>query len=557
MESPGSEDQSTPRELPSYARVEDITRYCEGGFHPIHLGDHIGIDDRFEVHHKLGYSDAYTVWLCLDRKNGHRVGVKVFQAEKSVESHPEIAALRLFEGVNRQELQLNHIFTIDEHFWIDGPNGRHLCFVVPVLGPAISYTLRGIDLDTPDLLTDLCLQAAQTLKYLHDKKICHGDFRPDHMKMQLDSDAMSSIKIYDLFGEPKVWHLSHSQESNGRRPRYLAEPANIASLEAKYRTGKIAIDSFSDSYREGDITEPSISDNDYAAPELRFLNKRHAWAYGPFPQDYWKEIGEYLSSDSAVPVFTVNPIPQKPQIEIDPYSREWGMNREGVVAVLLGDEETPRSIRQRKMLQDEMDRSKYLRIKLPKNSNVWTKFQEQRKRYTSFHSLLHEDLSKERQWYQDTDRLNGIYEYIPERLPGVIDNTSLQHLNSTWDLESSSEGDRAEAPEGQLADMDMTSKDTNKSPKGNQKRALEDDQDAQPNPKKTKRFVTEHNLRDLVERTEQNDGMTKFSYRLQPVEVNLLASLLRDMLKNDPSERIGIDEVLQHKWFDTSRKRLA
>ncbi|KAI0465869.1 kinase-like domain-containing protein [Xylaria cf. heliscus] len=599
MDYPETEDRdSTPEELPRYARVEDIEQYVVGGFHPIHVGDRIGPAERFEVHHKLGYSKACTVWLCFDRKNGRRVAVKVLQAEKSIEPHPEIEALRLFEGIDREELQSNGISTMDEHFWIDGPNGRHLCFVMQVFGPDISYSLKGVDLDTPDLLTDLCLQAAQILKYLHDKKICHGDFRPNHMRLQLDVDAMSDGRIYDLFGEPTIWHLNGSREESDRKPRYLVEPANIANLEEKYRTGKIVLNSFATSYREGDAIEPQISDSDYTPPEIRFsktscgfgsdiwslgstihlvrtnklllatLDSKSsivswlAWAYGPFPKDCWQAVGDYLSHDSAIPVFSVNIVPQKSPIrrtDVDSngYPREWGQSRWGIVALFLGEEDTPRSIRERKMLQDEKDRSKYLRIRLPKNSDVWAKFQDQRQRRTGFASLLHEDLSRERQWYQDTDALNGRAEDTREVLPSRIDDATLRRLNGTWVPGSAA----APATEDPHPDHETSTheenKDTAESTNSNGKRPLTgEDQEGQPNSKKARTFIAEHNLRDQVECVEQYDGMTKFSYRLQPAEVDLLASLLRGMLKNDPDERISIDEVLRHEWFEASRKRL-
>ncbi|KAI8945598.1 kinase-like domain-containing protein [Xylaria longipes] len=607
MDYPETEGRySKPNDLPSYARVEDIGRYVAGGYHPIHLGDRIGPDERFEIHHKLGYSDGCTMWLCLDRTNERRVGVKIFQADKSTESHPEIAALRLFEGIDRQELRSNRIFTMEEHFWIDGPNGRHLCFVTQVLGPAISYSLKGVDLDTPDLLADFCLQAAQSLKYLHDKKICHGDFRPDHMRSQLDLDAMTEVRMYDLFGEPKIWPLNGPEEEGGRRPQYLVEPANTADLEEKYRTGKIAIDSFAASYREGDAIELHIFDSHYTPPEIRFLNKSSgfssdiwslastihlvrttklllarlesktsivswlAWAYGPFPKDYWQAVGDYLSDDSAIPVFSVNTIPQKSpassnrqprrRIDIDSngYPREWGPNREGVIALCLGEEETRRSIEERKDLQEEKDRSKYLRIKLPKNPGVWAKFQEQRKRLTGFPSLLHEDLSKERQWYQDTDALNGRARDIPEIQPSGIDDATLQRLNGTWIPEPAPAPAAEDPTPSHGTNTNAANEDTAESTNSNGKRPFtEEDQEGQAKPKKAKTFVAERNLRDQVECVEQYDGMTKFSYRLQPEEVELLAGLLRDMLKSDPSERISIDEVLRHEWFEASRKRLA
>lgn len=422
--------------------------------------------------------------------------------------------------------------------------------------------------------------------------------------MQLDLDGMSKVRIYDLLGKPKVWYLDNVEENGGARPRYLIEPANMADLEVKYRTGKIAIDTFSASHRAGDVVEPQIFDTHYTAPEVRFLRKSAglssdiwslastihiirttklllarldsrsslvawlAWAYGAFPQSYWNAIGSYLSDDSAVPVFTVNAIPQKPPVpskepparqegaKADGYSSEWGRHRGKVIASLLGEAETPRSIEQREMLQDEKDRSKYLRIKLPKNSNAWTKLQEQRKRHTGFQSLLHEDLSKERQWYEETEALNDIRNLAPTRLPSVIDDATLQRLNSAWAPEPAVEPDAEEAHRNQGADTNVA-KNIEGSRNINGKRALgEEGQEAQPNPKKAKRFIIENNLRDRVECIEQKDGMTKFSYRLQRGEVDLLAGLLCDMLWNDPDERISIDVVLQHEWFAASRKRL-
>ncbi|KAI8625950.1 kinase-like domain-containing protein [Xylariaceae sp. FL1651] len=601
----GKETEFAQNELPEYAQIEDIKKYVPGGFHPIHLGDCIGSEDRFEVQHKLGYNDTCTVWLCFDHKNSRRVGIKVLQAAESSTSFPELVALHLFECYDSQELRSNHIFPIEEHFWIEGPNGRHLCLVVEVLGPAISYWLKGIGFDTPNLLTDLCFQASQGLKYLHDRKIGHGDFHPDHMRLQLDTDAMSNCRIYDLFGEPKVWHLKVRQEheSSASQPHYLVEPANIYKLEAKYRTGKIAIDSLSSAYRLGDQIKPHVFDTHYTPPEVRFLEKPRdfssdiwslastihllrtgklllaslssssslvswlAWAYGPFPQESWNAIGKQLAEDSAVPVFTANTIPQRPKAlsqgqpgnkrkeKAEDYPKEWAANRKAVVSLILGVEDTPRAIWQREMLQMEKDRSKYLRIKLPKDWGVWAKFQEERRELTGFRSLLHEDLGKERQWYEETDPLSGEAGNIMEILPGSIDDATLRRLDGTWILEVAPETLAEQALESQGSDADAPTKTDQPMTSHGKRLLIEQDQEAQPHPKKPRKFTPEHNLRDRIERVEQADDMTRFSYCLQSAEVDVLADLLSKMLKPDPKDRISVDEVVRHKWFEGSRTR--
>lgn len=45
---------------------ENISSYCEGGFHPVQLGDHFK-GGRYEVVHKLGWGGFSTAWLAKDK----------------------------------------------------------------------------------------------------------------------------------------------------------------------------------------------------------------------------------------------------------------------------------------------------------------------------------------------------------------------------------------------------------------------------------------------------------------------------------------------------------
>ena len=45
---------------------EPLIRYCEGGYHPVHLRDKLQ-DGRYEIASKLGWGRDGTVWLARDK----------------------------------------------------------------------------------------------------------------------------------------------------------------------------------------------------------------------------------------------------------------------------------------------------------------------------------------------------------------------------------------------------------------------------------------------------------------------------------------------------------
>jgi serine/threonine-protein kinase SRPK3 len=70
---------------------------------------------------------------------------------------------------------------VAEHrcFTLDGPNGRHLCLVLPVLGPSASYLSKGIySRITPWLSRRASYQATRALADLHAQGLCHGGESP-------------------------------------------------------------------------------------------------------------------------------------------------------------------------------------------------------------------------------------------------------------------------------------------------------------------------------------------------------------------------------------------
>lgn len=114
--------------------AEDLEKYRPGGFRSVHLGDIYG-HNRFKVVHKLGAGGFSTVWLARDELKETWVALKIGIAEASaaIESKSLLIRRAALGCASRADFVVHH-----ESFVIDGPNGRHICLVLPVFAPSAS-----------------------------------------------------------------------------------------------------------------------------------------------------------------------------------------------------------------------------------------------------------------------------------------------------------------------------------------------------------------------------------------------------------------------------------
>ncbi len=178
----GSMAAKSPKELryglPHLDNVEDVEKYTSGGFHPIHLGDALK-GGRYCVLHKLGYGGFSTVWLARDKDQDRLVSLKVLTAEASRQP-TELTILRhLDEHAHANPWRSSIIATLDD-FIIDGPNGRHLCYVSQPGGPSLSAIsdspgeIAGTRRLRAPLARRLARQLAKAVSFMHDVGIVHG-----------------------------------------------------------------------------------------------------------------------------------------------------------------------------------------------------------------------------------------------------------------------------------------------------------------------------------------------------------------------------------------------
>jgi len=198
--------------------IESLEYYRPGGYHPVELGDRLGPDDRYEVVHKLGHGGFGTVWLCWDRHGQIWRAVKILMGRDSSLDAPDLVFLKRLgttsestDGVKTnlgsEELEKNNITVPLSSFWIrQGPNGDHLCLVLPFLGLPIDNLLSSIYGHYPEVIKDVSHHITKALAFMHSTGdgICHGDFRPDNILFCLADgvEKWPKERLLQLLGSP-------------------------------------------------------------------------------------------------------------------------------------------------------------------------------------------------------------------------------------------------------------------------------------------------------------------------------------------------------------------
>ncbi|KAK8045119.1 serine/threonine-protein kinase SRPK3 [Apiospora rasikravindrae] len=252
--------------------AEEVEMYREDGFHPVKLGDRLHND--FEVVAKLGHGGFGTVWLCqegpeVDGRTEWKA-VKIIAACESHEDNPELKTIQELQsqGVTRAQWEAAGVMLPSRHFWIQGPNGTHLCLVFPVMGPNLRSQLEA----SGETIKTVLAQAGRSLQFLHAHGICHGDFRSDNILLHVnDVEKLSKKEMLTLLEEPRTEAVTLADGSEplegGGAPEYLVERSDIGILGPKTQTATI---DFGISYRAGDPPEFVGIPAQWAAPEAFF-----------------------------------------------------------------------------------------------------------------------------------------------------------------------------------------------------------------------------------------------------------------------------------------------
>ncbi|KAJ3558788.1 hypothetical protein NP233_g11430 [Leucocoprinus birnbaumii] len=295
---------ATPRFIPSRLDlIEDIEDYQHGGYHPISLGDTFD-HERFKILHKLGYGESSTVWLARDQRKGQDRGrlvtLKAMRADISSSKTPsEIPELAISQKLRASlpRRAASDFQTVEHHFFVQGPNGSHLCLIFPLAGPNIlalsdspgrpagSRRLRA------DLARKVAKQTAEALHHMHSAGIVHGDLTTSNILLRLWPRVIewSDAEVYAYLGDPETEDVRTrgGQPSGPHAPLMLVAPIDNSRISnAKLLQDNIMISDFGQSY---EIASPPLSYKpatllNYQSPEARFEGRigleTDIWALG-------------------------------------------------------------------------------------------------------------------------------------------------------------------------------------------------------------------------------------------------------------------------------------
>lgn len=189
------------------------------------------------------------------------------------------------DEVSVEEAYKNHLAVPQEHFWQDGPNGRHLCIVMPVLGPSVTMAKA---LEDVDLLKDVCSQISRGLAFLHGKGMAHGDLHYNNILLQSTLSELSFPEFDHLIMNNSYWPedlFAEGHEGPGPyAPNQIYDCWNWIEVDPKYIKKEIAIIDFGKSFRATDPPKKPTIMNSLRAPEQFFgfspSQASDLWAFG-------------------------------------------------------------------------------------------------------------------------------------------------------------------------------------------------------------------------------------------------------------------------------------
>lgn len=229
-------------------KTEKLYRYKPEGAYPVHINDTLGPQRQYRVLNKLGSGSFGIVWLVEDRldRRCRWKALKINDSTGGVDKEVKLQPIFEAKGVTGRKALEWQVCVPYEMFWVTGPNGKHLCSVLPILGAPLDKALKH---DSELSARWICHQVILAMEFLHGTMgIFHGDFRPENILVQIEGlQELDEFEIMQVYGgDPKVIAtavlLKGKKVNLQRFPRYLVVNSTLDTKLLvkiiKQKTGK-------------------------------------------------------------------------------------------------------------------------------------------------------------------------------------------------------------------------------------------------------------------------------------------------------------------------------
>ncbi|KAL6820184.1 kinase-like domain-containing protein [Trichoderma sp. SZMC 28015] len=248
--------------------AEELAKYCHGGYHPVHLNDLL-CDGRYQILDKLGFGSFSTVWLARDEVKEIYVSIKIVVAEQS---HNHNGELQILQTITRNGDPTHpghkHVSHLLDSFYHEGPNGRHLCIVLELLGPKISSVVNRLPNYRLDgrLAHQISSQLFLAVDYIRSCGVVHGDIHLGNVLFRV-----SGLNRIPTFDDSRIGKVSRKDGSPSEKgvPEYLVEPVEY-KFDKNEILDEIQLVDFGESFLIGNPPKSVYTPMSLHPPELVF-----------------------------------------------------------------------------------------------------------------------------------------------------------------------------------------------------------------------------------------------------------------------------------------------